>query len=145
MKKAKLSEILSLLLAVSVTGCAAPAENLMKNITPNPVYARELESVSDTAVTDFAVRLFQHSLTEGENTLISPLSVLAALSMTANGAKGETLAQMETVLGMQVDELNTWLHIYLANLPETEKFRGHSKTESIPIPSPNPTAVPSPT
>ncbi|MBR5446597.1 MAG: serpin family protein [Clostridia bacterium] len=123
MKKAKLSGILSLLLAVSVTGCAAPAEDLMKNITPNPVYARELESVSDAAVTDFSVRLFQHSLTDGENTLISPLSVLAALSMTANGAKGETLAQMEAVMGMPVEELNTWLHIYMANLPETEKYK----------------------
>lgn len=116
--------LLAALLPVSfLAGCAMPAEDLMKNIIPNPVYARELEDVSDAAVTDFAVRLFQSSLQEGGNTLISPLSVLAALSMTANGARGETLTQMESVLGMPVEELNTWLHIYLANLPEAEQYK----------------------
>lgn len=34
---------------------------------------------------------------EGENTLVSPLSVMSALVMTANGAKGETLRQMEDI------------------------------------------------
>jgi len=122
--KRTVTALLAALLAVSsLAGCAAPADDLMKDITPNPVYARELENVSDAAVTDFAVRLFRDSLTDGENTLISPLSVLAALSMTANGAKGETLTQMEAVLGMPVEELNTWLHIYLANLPEAEKYK----------------------
>lgn len=59
-------------------------------------------------VTDFAIRLFQKSMEEDKNTLISPLSVLAALSMTANGAEGETLTQMETVLGQSKDALNAW-------------------------------------
>ena len=59
-------------------------------------------------VTDFAIRLLQKSMEEEKNTLISPLSVLAALSMTANGAEGETLTQMETVLGQSKDALNNW-------------------------------------
>ena len=37
----------------------------------------------------YDVRLFQTSMEEGKNILISPLSVLYALSMTANGADGE--------------------------------------------------------
>ena len=116
--------LIAALLPVSVlAGCAGSAEDLMKDITPNPVSAGGPVHNSDAAVTDFAVRLFQNSLTEGENTLISPLSVLAALSMTANGASGETLTQMETVLGMPVDELNTWLHQYTASLPEGEKYK----------------------
>ncbi|MBR4961448.1 MAG: serpin family protein [Clostridia bacterium] len=123
MKRIYAALLAVLLPAGYLTGCAAPAEDLMKNITPNPVYARALEDVNNVSVTDFAVRLFQHSLEEGENTLISPLSVLTALSMTANGAKGETLTQMEAVLGMPVEELNTWLHIYLANRPEAEKYK----------------------
>ncbi|MBQ6677019.1 MAG: serine protease, partial [Clostridia bacterium] len=40
------------------------------------------------AAADFAVRLFRACADGGENVLVSPLSVLAALSMTANGAKG---------------------------------------------------------
>ena len=59
-------------------------------------------------IVDFGVRLLRGSLEEGENTLISPVSVLAALSMTANGAEGDTLAQMETVLGQSKDALNAW-------------------------------------
>ena len=43
------------------------------------------------------------------STLVSPLSVALALSMTANGAAGNTLAQFQDVLGGGVDlvELNT--------------------------------------
>ena len=76
-------------------------------------------------VTDFGLRLLRGSLEEGENALISPVSVYAALSMTANGAKGNTLAQMEAVLGREKDALNRWYeddirkshsdHLYLAN------------------------------
>ena len=58
---------------------------------------------------DFAVNLFREAAQEGENTLISPLSVLTALAMTANGAKGDTLTQMEAVLGGSVEDLNKWL------------------------------------
>ena len=59
-------------------------------------------------VVDFSIRLLRESMESGKNTLISPLSVLAALSMTANGAEGETLTQMETVLGQSKDALNAW-------------------------------------
>ena len=59
-------------------------------------------------VADFSIRLLRASMEEGKNTLISPISVLAALSMTANGAEGETLAQMEAVLGQNKDGLNAW-------------------------------------
>ena len=59
-------------------------------------------------VTDFGVRLLRESMDAGKNTLISPLSVLAALSMTANGAEGDTLTQMERVLGQRKDALNAW-------------------------------------
>lgn len=82
-----------------------------------------------STVTDFAVRLFQESLTQGQekdstkNVLISPASVLFALSMTANGAKGQTLAQMEEVLGASVPALNTYLHEYRTSLPEGDGYK----------------------
>lgn len=46
--------------------------------------------------TDFAVRLFQQSTADAkeDNMMISPLSVMAALSMTVNGAEGDTRKQM---------------------------------------------------
>ena len=75
------------------------------------------------AVTDFGVRLFRQSMEEGENLLISPLSVLTVLTMTANGAEGETLAQMEKVFGMTAQELSAYLCACREALPEAEKYK----------------------
>ncbi len=46
----------------------------------------------------------------GGNVLVSPLSVSLALAMTANGAKGQTRSEMETLLGgdMTIDRLNEY-------------------------------------
>lgn len=71
-----------------------------------------LDVSNDTAMANFAVTLFQNTAIDGENTLLSPLSVMSALAMTANGADGETLAQMEAVMGMDVSELTSTLHNY---------------------------------
>lgn len=72
-----------------------------------------LDVSNDTAMAVFAVKLFQNTAADGENTLLSPLSVMSALAMTANGADGETLAQMESVMGMDVSELTSCLHNYM--------------------------------
>ena len=58
---------------------------------------------------DFALRLTSAAAKKGENTLVSPMSVLFALAVTANGAAGETRQQMESVLGAPVDRLNGYL------------------------------------
>ena len=122
-----LSFVLVMVFALSAfTACDVPQfDDLMDGIKPrgNTGDAAELTDVSDAAVTDFAIRLFKESMETGENTLISPLSVLVALSMTANGADNETLSQMEAVLGMPIDQLNTWISTYMANLPEEEKYK----------------------
>lgn len=75
-------------------------------------------AVKDTniAALDFGVRLFQNSIRkQGKgNVLISPLSILMALVLSANGARGNTLAQMEYVFGASVSELNEYLCRYKA-------------------------------
>ena len=55
--------------------------------------------------------------------MISPLSVLSALAMTANGAKEDTLSQMESVLGMKTEELNQYLYSYMKALPQGEMYK----------------------
>lgn len=99
------------------------AEDLMSAIVSKDRPAADDLKEKSKIFTDFAVELFKHSEKEGENTLISPLSVLAALSMTANGAKGETLAQMENVLGMSRDELNEYVYSYMNILTSTEDYK----------------------
>ncbi len=110
---------------LNMTGCSmkVQAENLMEGITPGNVTTLTDFTAQNSKVTDFAVRLFQASAETGKNTLLSPLSVLCALSMTANGAEGETLSQMETVLGLPVGELNLYLYSYMRNLTQEEKAK----------------------
>lgn len=105
--------------------------------------AAAMASDGREAVTDFGLRLLQ-SCTEarkafppqasmpfdvyaqtgmGDNILVSPLSVLSALAMTANGAAGETLKQMETTMGMPVPELSAWLSDYREALPRADKYK----------------------
>ena len=130
MKKTRISlVIISLLLvcamAVNLTGCTMKVQtkDLMEGITPNNVDALDDLSSQNADVIDFAIRLFKASNENGKNTLISPLSVLCALAMTANGAEEETLAQMEEVLGMTTDELNMYLYSYMKNLPQGDKYK----------------------
>lgn len=61
--------------------------------------------ISSTAV-NFGLKLLKETASQEKNVLISPLSVLTALSMSANGARGDTLTQMQNVLGGKLSTLN---------------------------------------
>ncbi len=123
--KLKISVICWMILcviALNLAGCSQH-KSLMDGI-----YAKEVTPLNDLedgnlAATDFAIRLFQASNKGEENVLISPLSVLYALAMTANGATDETLAQMESVLGMTRKDLNSYLYTYMNSLPQGEKYK----------------------
>ena len=105
---------LSLALSLSLgllSGCgpAAPAVQAQE-LTAQPVSVQPAGSPAvDQALTSFGLSLLQ-SAREAESgpVLLSPLSAALALSMAANGADGDTLAQFETVLGggVTLDELN---------------------------------------
>ena len=111
-------------MALGLIACSqVSANDLMKDVPAKAVDVLPDMDAGAAAAADFGVRLFKTSMEEGENTLISPLSVLYALAMTANGADGETLAQMEQVLGMDVDNLNSYMLAYLDLLPETKDYK----------------------
>jgi len=128
MKKRILS-ILSLLLLLSIafnlSACSSgiQSSNLMDGITAQKVNFKDDIGNTNSDVTDFAVRLFKATNEDGKNTLVSPLSVLAALAMTANGADGKTLEEMENTLGMTKEELNLYLYTYMNSLPIGEKYK----------------------
>ena len=111
-------------MALGMTACSqVSANDLMKDVPARTVDVLPDMEEGSAAAADFGVRLFQTSVEEGKNTLISPLSVLYALAMTTNGADGETLAQMEQALGMDCDNLNSFMLAYLDLLPESEKYK----------------------
>ena len=122
--KRMIAMVLSFALFFSMTACSkVSADDLMKDVPAKAVDVLPDMDAGAAAATDFGVRLFQTSMEEGKNTLISPLSVLYALAMTANGADGETLAQMQQVLGMDSDDLNCYMLAYMDLLPEAEKYK----------------------
>lgn len=80
------------------------------------------EKMSDAFVrhaADFGVSLLQKQ-EHGENVMLSPLSILYALGMTACGAAGNTLSQMENVLygGTDADTANRYFLEYMRTLPD---------------------------
>ena len=100
------------------------AKNLMQNVSAGNTAPIKLdkEFIADSAV--FALELFKKCALSEQNPMVSPLSVMLALSMTANGAGGETLAQMENVLGgFDIDSLNEYMRSYAASLSNTENAK----------------------
>ena len=100
-------QLLAALLAacmLAASGCAAKSasvENLMKDTKKEQtesLYDTSVVQDTATALTGFGIKLLQNAMVEA-NPLVSPLSVASALSMTANGALGETKTQMEQALG----------------------------------------------
>lgn len=116
-----------LLLTAALTGCVkkVQAADMMKGISAEAVSGKNVDAKFTGRTADFSLELFRNSIKPAENSLISPLSVLLALAMTANGADTETLAQMETVLGKDIPlaELNEYLYSYVRNLPREKKAK----------------------
>jgi len=74
---------------------------------------------------DFAWRMFGEvcSAAEGQNTVVSPLSVVYALGMVNNGASGETATEISTTLGFDgnTDALNSYCHKLMNVFPSLDK------------------------
>lgn len=124
----KLFRLLALVLALALlAGCSTSSVTPTGNVTPTGRPVRtgvreiptpqgsappvgELACVSEGALDGynaFSLDLLKSCREEGENTLISPLSVALALGMTANGAAGSTLREFETLFGLSRNDLNS--------------------------------------
>lgn len=113
---------LAVCMALPLFGCGGriEAQCLTNGITAQTIDTRTDLTGDSTAVMDFAAALLRQTADE-EGVLLSPVSLLYALGMTANGASGETLAQLEQVTGMTRDALNDYLYTYRMSLPENTK------------------------
>ncbi|NCU25417.1 serine protease [Candidatus Nomurabacteria bacterium] len=118
--------VLSLLLSsCSPAASKVFADDLMQGIEPAGVEGKVADQVFITQMADFAVKILKGSLDDAVNTMVSPLSVMLALSMTANGAVGQTLGEMETLLGgdIAITELNKYLYTYAKGLPSSDSAK----------------------
>lgn len=112
-----------LFLALSLWGCQSSDEEpeLVLKERKDIVLSRSEEVILDKSF-DFAFQLFQqvnNAETEKPNWMISPLSMSYALGMMANGASGNTLDEIKTVLGhkdVSMEELNAYYKMLTASL-----------------------------
>lgn len=90
---------------------AKAAGDLLKDFVAIEVEGKDADDKFKSGMLDFAVRLMQSTLDENQkSSLISPLSVIVALGMTANGANGETKEEFEKLFGFSVDDANAYLY-----------------------------------
>lgn len=121
------SFILLIAMTINFTACnnitKVEATDLLNGIRAVNVADRPFDVTYINSYADFSLKLFKKSITENESSLISPLSVMLALAMTANGADGQTKAEMEELLGgnIKLNDLNEYLYALVKNMPSNEK------------------------
>ena len=132
MKRKILSAIITTALTLSaLTLSACRSEKSLETtdlMTGIKAASRETVKPDDafkSAYGNFSVELLKKCFDGKSNTLISPLSVSSALTMTANGANGQTKGEMEKVLGsgISLDELNKYLSSFSGSLTSGEDFK----------------------
>jgi len=124
--KKLLAFLLTLTILFNLFGCSSKVQSpdLTKGVDKISTEKRDSDKSFLSSQIDFTLNLFQSSVQKDadKNVLISPLSIMLALAMTANGADNETLTEMESVLanGYTIKELNAYLKTYTDSLPSNK-------------------------
>jgi serine protease inhibitor len=89
-----------ILVGAIVSGCAGQAAAMAEATSQATRAAGSANDATQaaTAIDAFGFDFYKATLTAGGNAVFSPASVILALSMAQAGARGETAAQMHTVL-----------------------------------------------
>lgn len=125
MKKKWMSAVcVGTLLAGLLTGCSVMGVELLeeedvKNLTEelDTFIEIDYEISSYEAVQNFSREFFEANM-EKENPVLSPVSAYLALGMAGTGARGETLAEFQNLLG---DDLSCIPHSLMTTLPREEE------------------------
>lgn len=130
--KNSFQNVVGILLLIVLLGSTAActdsgilAADLTEGYSAGPVSPKEPDQNFTAEMYRFYTELLHRTSHHRDNSLVSPLSVLVALAMTANGADETTRDQMEKVLGgtLSLEELNRYLYTYIQSLPDDEKAR----------------------
>ncbi len=100
--------------------------DLTADLTAQTVEGKTLDDTFLKGQMGFSLDLLKQVASEkgAEDLLVSPLSVVLALAMTANGAADTTAEEMLAVLGGYTEEeLNGYLYQWLCELPATERAK----------------------
>lgn len=103
------------ILSLAFASCSLEKENPVSKIDIKNIALTDCQVEMIKSNNAFAFSLFNKmkecvSVKQNKNVIFSPFSISAALSMTLNGAKGQTLEDMKKALqlsNLTVDEINT--------------------------------------
>ncbi|MCR5680010.1 MAG: serpin family protein [Prevotella sp.] len=115
---------LTMMATTVVTGCSSDSQESAP--TPPVVLPSELTRAEQTMVNqsnEFAFNLFREAQDEVKSQVLSPISIVFALGMLNNGADGETLAQINNVLGFAdtgADGINNFCYKMLNMAPNLD-------------------------
>lgn len=112
------------MLSFTSCGLKVSAEELSKDYKRQATDNGEITDTFKRAMADFSMSLFKGLVTkDNSNDLVSPLSAVICIAMIANGADGETKAQIEKTFGMDVDTLNRSLYAYTSLLYQADDYK----------------------
>lgn len=116
--------ILCICIVFQFTACSSDSssQQLAKYTAPAKTFEKDEITDLSPQVLDFSAEIFSH-IADENSALISPVSLLYALAMTANGASGQTLADFEQLTGSDINALNEYLSWFYAELPQTAKSK----------------------
>ena len=112
-----------MLLSLSSCGVVPKASALSDGYSRKTTDTGKVTDELVASLSDFSFDLLQGAINdEGKdsNVLTSPLSAFLCLSLVTNGASGETLTQLENVLGMKTEDINKALYAYTNSLSSTD-------------------------
>ena len=112
---------LTMMATTVMTGCSsdsqeptpAPTDPL---VLPSTMELTRAEQTMVNQSNEFAFNLFREAQDEVKSQVLSPISITFALGMLNNGAGGETLAQINNVLGFAdtgAEGINSFVEIFL--------------------------------
>ena len=121
-----MKRLLCLVMAVMMllTGCGRQGNSTQLSKPEKPTEKRSFSQVENLSenVMNFSAEIFSHTAGEN-NSLVSPVSLLYALAMTANGADGRTLAEFEKLIDTDMNKLNSYLAAFTTNMPQSPKAK----------------------
>lgn len=126
-----LTELITTLVSPTVTATSTATSTVPETEATTAqklLEPKEFASPLAYCTADFGLELFNEVLSAQKNPLISPLSVVSALTMAGLGAGGKTLEQIENVLETAPEELALYLRSFMNT---ADKADGISLANSI--------------
>ena len=104
-------------------------------LTQEPIANALTDQTTTHALFDFTSRLLQgaYPTNQQANVLVSPLSALFALALAEAGAAGDTLSQLETATGMDIESLATYLGAYARRISGEDLYDTQQKGDALAL------------